>query len=277
MKPLLIFISALLILVSSCKKENGNGPETPPPGTDMPLLKNIVYQSLPSPYYAFEYDAGRKVNKAAFASGAFTYTLRYQASQLIEMKSELASTKISTTYQYDNAGRIAFVKISSEDGSTEFRRGFLSYDNQNRLKEIECEASAGAGAGFELQRTLSFTYHTDGNVAERRDHRHFIEGKQPEALYIERYEQYDNKLNVDGFALLHESSEHLVLFPGIQLQRNNPAKIIRTGDGLNYEITYTYTYNTYKQPLQRTGSMLFTSGPDAGKTFQLSTSYTYYE
>lgn len=272
MKPLLILVSGLLFLFSSCKKDPVR---IPSPGTNIPLLKSIVYQSLPSPYYAFEYDANRKVNKAAFASDAFSYNLFYQDSKLVEMKSVTASTKISTTYQYDNAGRIAFVKMSSEDGNTVFKRGFLTYDNQNRLTEIEWEISATPG--FVLQRTLSFFYHPDGNIAERRDHRHFIEGKQPEALYIERYEQYDDKVNVDGFSLLHETSEHLVLFPGIQLQRNNPGKVIRTGDGLNYEITYTYSTNTYKQPLQRTGSMLFTNGPDAGKTFQLNASYTYYE
>jgi hypothetical protein len=175
------------------------------------------------------------------------------------MKSIAASTKISTTYQYDNAGRI----------STVFKRGFLSYDLQGRLKEIEWELNTTAG--FALQRTLSFTYHTDGNLAERKDQRHFIEGKQAEALYIDRFEQYDDKLYVNGFSLLHESSEHLVLFPGVTLQRNNPAKQVRTGDGVNYEISY----NGNKYPVQRTGNMLLTNGPQAGQSFLLGTSYEY--
>lgn len=273
MKRSIIFFSALCLFISSCKKDSNI--TIPPASTKAPLLKDIAYQNLPSPYYYFEYDANGRTNKVAFASDAFSYNLFYQGNQLSEMKSIVASAKISTTYQYDNSGKLSFVRINSEDGSTVLKRGFLTYDNQNRLKEIEWELNTTAG--FALQRTLSFTYHSDRNVAERRDRRHLIEGKQTEALYVERYEQYDDKLNVDGFSLLHEPSEHLVLFPGIQLQQNNPVKLIRTGDGVNYELTYTYTYNTNKQPIGRVGSMLITNGPQAGQTFQLNTSYSYYE
>src|SRR5699024_5609635 len=129
---------------------------TPPPGAKTPFLKDIVYQNLPSPYYYFEYNANGRVNKAAFASNAFSYNLSYLGNQLSEMKSEIASTKISTTYQYDNSGKISFVRINSEDGSTVFKRGFLTYDNQSRLREIEWELNTAVG--FALQRTLSFTY-----------------------------------------------------------------------------------------------------------------------
>ena len=144
------------------------------------------------------------------------------------------------------------------------------------MKEMEWELNVSP-VGFALQRTVSFSYYTDGNLPERRDRRHFIEGKQAEALYIDRYELYDDKLNVDGFMLLHESSEHLVLLPGVRLQHNNPLKNIRTGDGINYEITYNYTYNADKYPLQRAGSMLLTNGPQAGERFPVNASYSYYE
>ena len=274
MKRFAFFLLSLCLLFTACKKNRGDIPTSPPAGK-LPPLKTVVYQSLPSPYYHFEYDANGKVNKAAFASGAFTYNLFYHNNQVKEMKSILASTKISTTYQYDNAGRISLVKMSSEDGSQVFKRAFLSYDNQNRLTEIEWELNTAAG--FALQRTLSFLYNTDGNLREKKDHRHFIEGKQQEATYLDRFEQYDNKVNVDDFSLLHESSEHLVLFPGVQLQHGNPLKLIRTGDGTNYEITYTYSYNANKQPLQRIGSMLITNGPQSGQTFQLTAGYSYYD
>lgn len=273
MKRIAIFLSSLCLLFISCKKNSEVN--TPPPGAKPSFLKTVVYQNLPSPYYHFGYDENGKVNTAAFASGAFTYNLFYQGDQLKEMKSVLASTKINTTYQYDNQGRISFIKISSEDGSQVFKRAFLSYDNQNRLTEIEWELNATPG--FIAQRTISFTYGADGNLFEKRDHRHFIEGKQQEATYIDRFEQYDNNANVDDFSLLHESSEHLVLFPGVKLQHGNPAKLVRTGDGTNYEITYNYTYNSNKQPVQRRGSMLLTSGPQSGQTFQLTATYSYYE
>jgi len=273
MKRFAFFLPSLCLLFSACKK---NGEITiPPPVNNPSLLKTVVYQNLPSPYYHFGYDESGKINTAAFASGAFTYNLSYQGNQVKEMKSVLASTKINTTYQYDNQGRISFIKISSEDGSQVFKRAFLGYDNQNRLTEIEWELSTLGG--FIVQRTIDLTYGADGNLFEKRDHRHFIEGKQQEATYIDQFEQYDNKVNVDDFSLLHETSEHLVLFPGVKLQHGNPAKLIRTGDGTNYEITYAYTYNSNKQPVQRTGTMLLTNGPQAGQTFQLIATYSYYE
>jgi hypothetical protein len=274
MKRFVILLSSLCLLTTACKKDN-QGTTAPPPGNSTPLLKTVVYQNLPSPYYHFVYDGNGKMTNAAFASGAFTYSLSYQDDRVKEMRSILASTKISATYQYDNAGRISFIKISNEDGSQVFKRAFLSYDNQNHLTEIEWELNTTAG--FALQRTLSFLYYDDGNLQEKRDHRHFIEGRQQEATYIDRFEQYDDKLNVDDFSLLHESSEHLVLFPGVKLQHGNPAKIIRTGDGTNYEMTCSYSYNSNKQPVQRAGSMLITNGPQAGQTFQLSASYSYYD
>lgn len=257
----------------ACKKEDSTV-ITPPPGSSISLLKDIVYQGLPSPFYYFEYDADHRVSKAGFASGAFTYQLQYQANQVKEMKSIIASTRINTVYQYNEEGRIAFVKISSEDGGTIYKRGFLTYDNQGRLVELEWELNTTAG--FALQRTINFTYDSNGNVTERRDQRHFIEGRQQEAIYIDRFDQFDDKANVDDFSLLHEPSEHLVLFPGLRLQLNNPGKVIRTGDGTNYQITYNYTYNANKQPLQRTGAMRMTNGPQAGQTFQLSAAYSYY-
>jgi hypothetical protein len=275
MKSLAIFLSSFCLLFTACKKKD-SGVITPLPTSSQGNLKTIVYQNLPSPYYHFEYDANGRVNKAAFGSAAFTYNLLYQGDKVQEMKSVLAPTKISVSYQYDDAGRISFVKISNEDGSQVFKRGFLTYDNKNRLTELEWELNTPTG-GYIVQRTLSFSYYADGNLSEKRDHRHLIDGKQQEALYIDRFEQYDDKVNTDGFSLLHESSEHLVLFPGVKLQHNNPAKLIRTGDGTNYEITYTYSYNNNKKPVQRTGSMLLTNGPQSGQTFQLVATYSYYE
>lgn len=272
MKRFVLFLLVSGLLLSACKKNReGN---TPPPINNEPLLKTVVYQNLPSPYYQFEYNTNRQVSKAAFASGAFSYNLLYQDNQLKEMNSVIASTKISTTYQYNN-GRISFIKMSSEDGSQVFKRAFLTYDDQNRLSEIEWELNTAAG--FAVQRTLTFLYDIKGNLSEKKDHRHFIEGRQQEATYIDRFEQYDDNLNVDDFSLLHESSEHLILFPGIKLQHGNPTKLIRSGDGINYEITYQYSYNNNKQPVQRTGSMLVTNGPQAGQTFQLIATYSYYE
>jgi hypothetical protein len=131
-------------------------------------------------------------------------------------------------------------------------------------------------AGFVMERTLSFTYYADGNLRQLTDHRHAIDNQQPEATHIDRFENYDNKVNPDGFSLVHRNDDHLVLLPGIKLQKNNPLKSIRTGTGINYNISYTYTYNELNRPMVKAGDAVFTSGPDAGQHFQTHATFTYY-
>jgi hypothetical protein len=42
---------------------------------------------------------------------------------------------------------------------------------------------------------------------------------------VDLFEQYDNKVNVDGFSLIHDDFfDHLVLLPGVQLQKGNPGR-----------------------------------------------------
>ena len=106
---------------------------------------------------------------------------------------------------------------------------------------------------------------------------HFTIPGSPAVNFTDRFEQYDDKVNVDGFGLLHdEFFDHLFLLPGIQLQKNNAVKEIRTGDGQNYEATYNYTYNDKKAPVQKTGTLVYTSGPEAGRSFPLNSVFSYY-
>jgi hypothetical protein len=131
--------------------------------------------------------------------------------------------------------------------------------------------------GYAAHRTVDFSYYPDGNLAELRDQRHAIPGIQTASLILDRFENYDQKKNVDGFSLLHRPDEHLVLLPNVVLQKNNPGKNIRTGDGIHYEIRYTYQYNSSQTPVSRKGDVLFTSGPDAGKHFESNVGFSYYE
>ena len=49
------------------------------------------------------------------------------------MKSTAASTKIRTLYEYDNTGKIVFIKIISEDGSAILKRCFPAWGELTRM------------------------------------------------------------------------------------------------------------------------------------------------
>ena len=119
-------------------------------------------------------------------------------------------------------------------------------------------------------------YYPDGNLLDITEHLRPGDGS-PETTSVEHFEQYDDKINVDGFGLIHdEFFDHLVLLPGVQLQKGNPGRETRTGDGTNFSVDYSYTYDARNRPLTKTGVATLTNGPDAGRQFQLNTVFSYY-
>jgi hypothetical protein len=269
----LLTAATLSLAFLSCEKDTTDPP--PPPIVTNVLLKDVVVQSLPSPYYHFEYDASGRATKAGFSSGLKSYDVEYASGRIKELKSTNSANKDRVIYEYDNTGKVGVIKIVREDG-TVYRRAFLTYDAGNYLKELEWEVKI-EGVGFAVERTLTFSYYSDGNLEELRYHNHLLGPGHPEAVYTDRFEQYDDKINTDAFMLWNDFNQHVVLLPGVTVQKNNPQKNTRTGDGVNYSITYTYTYNTKKHPVQKIGDMLMTNGPDAGKHFALGTMFSYYE
>ena len=260
-----------MIVCSSCDKDDDVIPQPPPQNPPAVLLKEITIPNLPSPYYHFEYTDSGMIDKALYASGLRSYDVIYSGTKIAEMKSTHIINKDRLKYVYDNGGKIAVIEYNNEDG-TVYKRAFLAFQG-NQLQNMEWERKENAG--FAVERTLSFVYQSDGNVLEMTDHRHPVSG-QDEATYVSRYEQYDTKLNVDGFSLVHENNDHLLLLPGVVFQKNNPSKLIFTGTGANYTIDYTYTYNDKNAPLTKLGDAVFTAGPNTGQKFKTSESFSYY-
>ena len=94
---------------------------------------------------------------------------------------------------------------------------------------------------------------------------------------MDLFELYDDKINVDGFGLLHtEFFDHLILLPGAPLQKGNPARVTHTGDGDNYRVDYSYSYDETNRPLNKSGAATFTTGPLAGRTFATLSVFSYY-
>ncbi len=67
-----------------------------------------------------------------------------------------------------------------------------------------------------------------------------------------------------------------MLLPEVHLQKGNPRRQTRTGDGLNFVVDYTYTYDDQSRPLSKIGALTITNGPDAGRQIQTSSVFSDY-
>jgi len=188
------------------------------------------------------------------------------------MRNNILVNKDRLQYFYDNAGRVSAIRYADSTGLV-YTRINLTYDGP---KLVKLERERKAGADFIVDKTITMSYHPDGNLLDLTVHYAASVG-QNEITFTDRYEQYDNKINAEGFSLLHdEFFDHFVFLPQVQLQKNNPGKVTRTGDGNNFKVDYTYNYNDRNAPLTRSGDFVFTSGPSTGQEIPLSSTYTYY-
>lgn len=274
-----IFLLAMMtgIFLSCNKYDSGYTPTTPNPTVPTPpadqfFLKDIVAPSLPNPYYHFEYDQAGIITHVAFASGFRMYELIYDGRRLIEVRNNTAVNKDRLQYNYDNAGRVNLINFIDNTGKL-FRRSFFTYDDEQLVK---IESELNLDGTFKKERIMSFAYQPDGNLMDMTDQR-FALGSQTASTYTDHYEQYDDKINKDGFSLIHQDfTDHLVLLPGVRFQKNNAAKVTRNGSPNNFTVNYTFTYNQKNVPLSEAGDFVWTSGSDAGKHFAVGLQYSYY-
>ena len=45
---------------------------------------------------------------------------------------------------------------------------------------------------------------------------------------------------------------------------------------VNFSVSFTYTYDDQNKPVTKTGDLVFTNGPDAGRHFQTGSLFSYY-
>ncbi|HET9709058.1 MAG TPA: hypothetical protein VFP39_12225 [Gemmatimonadales bacterium] len=245
----------------------GGGGGTPPV-----FLKDVDVASLPSPYYHFAYDSAGRITSVSFASAFFSYDVLYQGDRITELRNNALGNTDRLVYVYDAAGRVGTVKYVDAQDSV-FARVRLIYDG-DRLSRLDRERKLQGV--FTLEKTLSFSYDTDGNVQEIVDHRPVLNG-QPETTTVDHFEQYDGNVNVDAFGLIHNDFfDHVVLLPNVQLQKGNPARETFTTGNVNYRFDYTYTYDGQKRPLVKGGTATVLSGPDSGRVIPLHTGFSYY-
>jgi len=262
----------LLATLSSCGSDDAVTITEPPDPSPPVLLKDVVASSLPSPFYHFEYDGRGRVSLASFASGLRMYDVAYSNDRISEVTNNVVVNHDRLQYTYDDAGRVSAVKYVNSSGV--FTVVFFTYDGP-RLTGLERDRRVDAG--FIVDKTMILSYYADGNLRELIEHRPAIDGEQDETTTVDRFENYDTAINVDAFALIHdEFFDHLILLPGVQLQKGNPARVTRAGDGLNFVVEFSYSYDAMNRPLMKSGALTVLNGPDADRTFAISSLFSYY-
>jgi hypothetical protein len=269
MHKYLLILAACEIFIA-CKKQG----ENPPPQTSQVLLKDVVEENWPSPYYHFEYDGSGKVSLMSFASDYNKYAVVYAADKISEMRNTVTENKDRLQYTYNSDGKVELIKYVDSTGSV-YKTVDLFYDGPRLVRLNHARRTV---AGFVAEKTITISYYNDGNVMDVTDNLLPFDAV-PGGQVIIHFEQYDDKINVDGFSLIQDelfNHQHLFLLPGVQLQKNNPQKETRTGDGLNFTVDYTYTYNNKNAPVTKKGDRVFTNGPFAGQHFETNSTFSSY-
>lgn len=269
-----LLLVSFILAVISCHKDKESSPQPDPPENNTVIrLKDVNSPRLPSPFYHFEYNGSGHITHASFSSGLAIYDVFYADKKIIRMENTTLGNKDILKYEYTN-GDVAVIRIINKNG-VNYRRAFFGYTASHQLQTVDWEVKDG-NIGFAQEQTLQLTYYPDGNLKELVTH-YYAVGPQTAAIYTDRFENYDDKVNVDAFSLLHpDQNHHLYLLPGIKIQLNNPRRNVRSGDGVNYEVDYTYNYDTAGRPLIKTGDLLWKSGADSGKHFTVQTTFSYY-
>lgn len=271
-RAVIFYYLFIFFIVSACWKERQqvNQPVLPP-NIDV-LLKEVNVPGLPSPFYHFEYNSDGYPVYVSYASGLSVYNIKYNGNKLSAMENNTMANKDKLEYSYNTDGKADTVNYT-DINAVVYKRVWMKYENEKLIKITRERKTGGI---FIIEKTMTFSYYLDGNLNELVEQRYSGNG-QLESTYIDKFEQYDNKINVDGFSLVHNDFfEHLFLLPGLRLQKNNPAKLSRTGDGINYNIDYTYLFNDKRQPLSKEGDVVFTNGPNAGQRIKINSFFTYY-
>lgn len=272
------------VAVISCRKGDCPPEEDPKqpdaPVADIPAirLKDMSVEKLPSPNYHFVYNDSGYITQVSYASGLTQYDITYSGKKILKIETNKDApfdiNKDRLDYEYSN-GDPAVVKVTNKNGLL-YRRCLLTFLPAHRLQKLTWEVNPGSG--FVAEQTLTFSYYGDGNLQEIAYH-DFAVGPLVENTYADRFENYDNKVNVDGFTWLHTITNvhHPILLPSVQLQLNNPGRNVHTASkGLTYDASYSYTYDAAGRPLTRTGPVTFTETNGTTGQFQSSTTYTYY-
>jgi hypothetical protein len=257
-----VMLSALVVTMAACSKKD----HTVPPGapaTDQQTirLKDIVTESEASPQFAFTYDDSGYVATASFAGDFFKYHYFYKNHRIDSVSTNstdgtyllywYAGSLVNKVEQYDNGGLALTVSIT--------------YDRLNRVTNMEWKPVTSGTA-----KTTTFDYYGNGNL-------HALKTFYPTTgiTSLVTYQAYDDKKNVDGFAVFKDFFEHIVLLPAVKFQYNNATRVSMIRGINRIEIQNEYTYKD-SLPTQQRATAQLTNGSGKGQTLTALTTYSYY-
>jgi hypothetical protein len=263
----------LAAAVCACGSDRATSPT--PPGPQAVLLKDVVLSSLPSPYYAFAYDDAGRVTRASLASGLRTYDVTYDGDRIAAMRNVGPGGRDRLQYVYAASGDVVAIEYVVDANDSVYTRLIFTVAGR-ALTQVERQLRVDGG--FIIDKTTTLAYYPDGNLETITEHRPAIAGLQDESTVVDRFENYDDGINVDAFSLLHtEFFDQLILLPrGVVLQHGNPARVTHTGDGINFTVDYSYVYDAKGRPLTKTGDLTITNGTDMGRVIRISSTFSYY-
>jgi hypothetical protein len=272
MKSNLIFTIVLSAFIVSCHKpiDDQKPPQQPVTDKRTVLLKEVLIEHLPSPYFQFTY-FDSFVTNISFASNLLAWDLQYENNRVKRMINTM--NQDSLVYFYANE-RVATIRhIAAADGKPRWRYDF-EYNGTGQLEEINWWAFPVPGSDSVLDRKVLLQYQPDGNLSKYDDYRRDLNGDFGLAITVE-LKDYDNGVNVDDFSLLKDFFDDLLFLPQVKLQKNNPRQLLWHGIDNDYTFTYSYQYGSNRLPLEKDYTILVNKGTNAGDQFTGQEQYLY--
>ncbi|WP_276483151.1 hypothetical protein [Paraflavitalea pollutisoli] len=259
-KSLMLLVSILSL--SACRKDKcpTEPPPNPKPINDIPAvqLRTMSVDKLPSPWYAFTYDTEGYITTLNHAAGVIRYDIDYLNGRVRTLQANKGVpgnvNKDILRYTYSNS-LVATITVTNSNKQV-YRAAKLTYTAAHQLQQLTWQIDTGSNVLIDEQ-TLTFSYYPDGNLRTIDFHQLPV-SPFLDTRYADHFEQYDTKVNPDGFALLHTPLHHPVLLPSIRLQKNNPGRYYRTSAAAaTFDARYTYTYDAAGRPVRKTGPVSF--------------------
>ncbi len=267
----LLLLTAIVAASCSKTKDTVIPAPTPAPVDDARtvLLKDIVAQNLPNPYYRFVYNDQRYVTQIQYADGQAVYNVEYENKRVKKLTNTVNGRIL--LYSYSN-GNVTEVNEFEAATAKKLFRYILSYNANKQLTELK-RFEFGNNETANLIAKAVFTYFANGNV--KTIDNYTTSNGQLQLGSRHEFGSYDQGICVDDFSFPDDMLDSFLFLPQVKLMKNNPGTYTISGDVASFLIEYSYEY-VNELPVKKSGVMTQTSGPGIPQVFRFTNQFTYY-